>query len=305
MVKVFELRSSFDGLPLSVMTVEPPAGRPRAIIQFAHGMRGCKERFLPMFEYMAENGFLCVANDHRGHGASVLSPDDLGYMYAGGFRALVSDMKDVTDWVRSAFPDTPVFLIAHSMGSLAARIYAYEYGSALSGLFVVGSPSYNPLSFFGRIFIGLLCRVGGGRLRLSLVQRLMSGRYNRNFKSEGPEAWTCSDPRRRREFAENPLCNYDFTANACHNLLCMMRETYSSGKSAPQNPSLPVFFLSGKDDPCMIDYDSFLRAIGHMKNHGYKSVESRIYPAMRHEILNEKDRLLVWRDILDIIDDNC
>ena len=73
------LNSDYDHVKLSVVVVAPE-GRPDAVLQIAHGMCGNKERFLPFMEYMSEHGVACVACDHRGHGASVLSRDDLGYM---------------------------------------------------------------------------------------------------------------------------------------------------------------------------------------------------------------------------------
>jgi alpha-beta hydrolase superfamily lysophospholipase len=36
-----------------------------------------------------------------------------------------------------------------------------------------------------------------------------------------------------------------------------------------------------------------------MRKVGYRCVDLKIYPGMRHEILNETDRLTVWNDILD------
>ena len=65
--------SDSDSLPLSVMTCMPDNGMPKAFMQIAHGMCGYKERYLSFMEYMTRNGAACVANDHRGHGASVKS----------------------------------------------------------------------------------------------------------------------------------------------------------------------------------------------------------------------------------------
>lgn len=297
----FKLTSSYDSLPMSVVAVYPDSVRPRGMIQLSHGMRGCKERFIPFMEYMASNGYLCVANDHRGHGGSVLSSEDLGYMYEGGWNALVRDMRTISEWALEEYPDLPLFLVGHSMGSLASRIYAYEYGDMLSGLFVIGSPSYNVLSSVGRTFTGLLCRAGFSRKRLRFMQKMVSWRYNRRFRSEGSEAWTCSDPFVRKAFSENPLCSYDFTANACFNLLCMMRETYASRRGPVSGLSVPVAFLSGGDDPCMISQRALRNAVDSMKSLGYGSVYLHVYPGMRHEILNESGKEIVWDDILHYI----
>lgn len=84
MTERFILKSDVDALDISVVVVSPEEVSPKMALQLAHGMCGCKERFMPFMEYMASKGVLCVANDHRGHGESVRQTDDLGYMYEGG-----------------------------------------------------------------------------------------------------------------------------------------------------------------------------------------------------------------------------
>lgn len=100
--------SAYDWLSISVAAVYPE-NHPKAVLQISHGMCGCKERFLPLMEYMAAHGVSCVANDHRGHGLSVKNEKDRGYMYKGGYKSLADDMKMVTDWTRKSFEDVPVF----------------------------------------------------------------------------------------------------------------------------------------------------------------------------------------------------
>ena len=97
------LTSRADGLEIGVRLILPDR-RPCAVLQLSHGMCGCKERFLPFMQYMAEHGVACIANDHRGHGASVKHIEDLGYMYSSGYKGLVADMKMVSDHIRSIFP---------------------------------------------------------------------------------------------------------------------------------------------------------------------------------------------------------
>ena len=92
MVSEMSLRSRVDDLPISIVVVRPDQ-EPRAVLQLAHGVCGCKERFMPLMQFMADNGVVCVAGDHRGHGDSVRDASDLGYMYEGGYMALVDDMR--------------------------------------------------------------------------------------------------------------------------------------------------------------------------------------------------------------------
>ena len=298
----YYIRSKYDDLNIAVCLVRPE-GRPKAVLQLAHGMCGYKERFEPFMNFLADKGVACIASDHRGHGESVKSTDDYGYFYTGGYMALVDDMRSVCSWGLKEFPGIPYYLLGHSMGSLAARVFAKQDDSELSGLIICGSPSWNPLSRLGRFFTGILCMAGLDHRRPELLQKLTSNSYNRRFSSEGPEAWTCSDPEVRKIFSENPLCRFRFTMNGVNNLLKMMGETYDIQGWKVAHPDMPIRFISGEDDPCMISEKKFHRAVWVMHKVGYENVSSSLYPDMRHEVLNEMDKEYVWNEILDFINE--
>lgn len=300
MNNVFPMRSGFDEVDISILLVKPET-KPSAVLQVAHGMRGCKERYLPFMDYMAENGVACVANDHRGHGSSVKTATDRGYMYSGGYPAIIEDMKMVTDQVHLMFPGTPVFLLGHSMGSLAVRTYLKSYDDSIEGVIISGSPSTTPTLSAGLLLAYIMKQFADGHIRLKLSQQLVSSLYNRRFADEGPEAWICSNPQVRNDFLNNPVCRFDYTANAMHALLSLMRETYSSEGWKMSNPHLPVYFISGEDDPCMRGESNFHKSVAHMIDVGYDDVTSALYTGMRHEVLNEVNKEYVWKDILDHI----
>lgn len=292
------MRSESDGLGISVLAVTPSESCPKAVLQLSHGMCGCKERFLPFMEFMAANGVACVANDHRGHGASVICKDDLGYMYKGGYEALVDDMVMVATWIHEKHEGLPLYLLGHSMGSLAARAFVRQHDDMVDGLIVCGTPGRSSLSRAGFVITGIMEKAGAGRWRPSALMTFASGLYNRRFRKEGPGAWTCSDISVRNAFRANPLCNYVFTVNGIHNLLGLMTETYRQEGWRMSNASMPVVFMSGADDPCMAGEGRFHESVADMYRHGYHDISSALYTGMRHEILNETDREYVWNDIL-------
>ena len=135
---------------LDGLVVEPEEGVQRtALLQLSHGMSEYKERYLPFMEFMAEHGVVCVIHDHRGHGKSVKSEQDLGFMYGAGGAGLVEDLFQVTVWAKKEYPDLPFILMGHSMGSLVVRTYAKEHDRELDALIVCGSPSKNYLRPLG------------------------------------------------------------------------------------------------------------------------------------------------------------
>ena len=63
------------------------------------------------------------------------------------------------------------------------------------------------------------------------------------------------------------------------------------------NPDMPVLFVSGAEDPCLINVRHFAKTVRAMRRAGYKDVKGKLYPGMRHEILNEIGREQVYHDI--------
>lgn len=296
----FIFKSGYDDLNIAV-AVKRPKNQPKAVIQLVHGMCGCKERFIPLMEFFSNYGIVCIASDLRGHGESVKDINDLGYFYSGGYKALIDDLRIVTKWGRKEFPNLPYYLLGHSMGSLAARMYIKQDDMDLSGVILCGSPSWNLLSIGGKILMGMLCKLGFERKRPKFFHKLTSVSYNKKFASEGPRAWTCSDPESRKRVRENPRCNFRFTINGAYNLMKMMEETYSLKGWNVTHPTMPILFISGANDPCMISKIKFRETTKFMNKIGYEKVWSSIYPNMRHEVLNEIGKQEVWDEILDFI----
>ena len=80
-----------------------------------------------------------------------------------------------------------------------------------------------------------------------------------------------------------------------------MQDAYRTKDWHPKNPHMPVLFISGEEDPCLISHEKFQDAVNAMKKAGYTDVRSILYPGMRHEILNETGKERVWSDILEFI----
>lgn len=298
--KSFSLTSFQDGLVLDVLTIMPDS--PKALLQLAHGMCEHKERYIPFMEYLARLGFGCIISDHRGHGKSVKDPEDLGYFYENGGPSLVKDLHQVTRFIRREYPDLPFFLFGHSMGSLAVRVYLKHYEKELSGLIVCGSPSNNPLAGPGMALVRLLAGIRGERCRSRLINWLFSFSLEKPFQAEGrSHSWISSDKAVVKVYTASPYCNFTFTLNGYLALLWLLKNTYDKKGWKVKNPRLPILFLSGGDDPCMISKEKFEEAVTLLKDAGYQNVSSRIYPGLRHEILNESKRQTVYEDAAEFL----
>ena len=297
-MKEFTITSPCDGLELSCLFAEPSA-EPKGIVQLSHGMCEHKERYVPLMEFLAQNGYASVINDHRGHGASVRSKEDLGYMDKRGWLSMVLDTKAVTDWARKRWPGKQLTLMGHSMGSMVARSYLKRFDEYIDAVIVCGCPSDNPAKGAGKILTGLIGTVCGWHFRPRLIQKMSSGVFNKAFEGEGyASAWVCSDRDVLEAYHKDPLCQYVFTADGFYNLLSLMQDCYGAKGWKVTRRSLPISFISGAEDPCRVSDEALGKAADCLRKAGYENVSVKIYPGMRHEILNETDKLSVWNDVL-------
>ena len=303
-LKKDKLLSPADGLEISILTCLPGTGPEKSgtkgIVQLVHGMCEHKERYIPFMEFLADNGYTSVIHDHRGHGESVRSSEDLGYFYEGGYTAMIDDIRAVTGMTEQELPGLPLILFGHSMGSMAVRSYAKRYDGKLSALVVCGSPSYNPGLNAGRMLAKAYGMMAGRKSRPTVIQALAFGAFNRKFKDEkSGNAWICSDPEIVKAYDADPKCNFRFTADGFLNLFSLMEDAYSIKGWTPRNPGMPILFISGEDDPCMVSPGKFRKAVDRMKQAGYRDVTAKTYHGMRHEILNETGKEEVWNDVLE------
>ena len=67
-------------------------------------------------------------------------------------------------------------------------------------------------------------------------------------------------------------------------------------------PNLPIRFLSGAEDPCRGNDAKFNQAVELLCSVGYTNVTARLFPGMRHEILNELQKELVYADVQNTLE---
>lgn len=283
----------------------PPEGVvPEGIIQFVHGMCEHKGRYEHILEHFSEKGFICAIADLKGHGENVTTSDDLGYFGKNGDRTLVEETHDFSMYLKREYPDLPLILVGHSMGSLIARAYIKKYDSDIDLLILSGSPSANSAAAAGQLLIRVMALFMGWRYRSPLIAGMVTGQFEKPFEKEGiKNAWVCSDPAVVDRYNKDPLCGFMFTLNGYYCLLSLMRSVYARDGWKKKNPDLRIAFLSGSADPCRVNDRAFHAAVNHLKNVGYKNTAGKLYPGLRHEIFNEKTNYKVFSDMEKIISD--
>ena len=291
------LASPVDSLELSLLVIEPDSDI-KGVFQLVHGMAEMKERYIAFMEYLASQGYACIIHDHRGHGESLKSKDDLGYMYKAGGHGLVEDVHAVTSYAKGRWPEKPVVLFGHSMGSLVVRCVVKKYDADYAALIVMGSPARNGAASVGRTLTKVKSAIQGAHHRSKMITSMAFGSYLKNIpNARTPFDWLSVNEANVDRYIESETCGYMFTLDGYKGLFDVLIDTYDPKGWAMANPAMPVLFLSGSEDPCIDGKKNFYDAITFMKERGYEDVENRFYKGLRHEILNEDAKEQVYQDI--------
>lgn len=277
-----------------------PDGEVKCIVQISHGMCEYIERYSHFAEFLNSKGILVTGNDHLGHGHSVKNEADLGYFaQKDASKCTVDDVHAVTILTKKLYPDVPYILLGHSMGSYITSNYIERFGEELDGAILVGT-GYEPpvVCMAGRTLCWIIARIRGERHRSRLINKGMFGKYNSRIKnSKTSFDWICSDEKVIEKYVADPHCNFTFTVNGNRALIDFAYyETRPSHLDAIPG-KLPVYLAAGDCDP-VGSYGKGLYKIERLfKKHGVEDVSTKLYPGMRHEILNETGREQVYEDI--------
>ena len=304
----FEIPSADGRTQLHAVSWRPEK-QVKAVLQISHGLGEHVLRYDPFAEYLTAHGFAVVGHDHLGHGTSI-SPDSARLWFGpkGSWSWLLQDLYALRRVAEAWFgakigpdPDkTPCFLLGHSMGSFLARSFLIRYPGTVDGCVLTGTgqPSDALLRFGYALSLEEGARLGETSVSPVAVA-LAFGSYNRPFEPiRTVYDWMSADEENIDVFLDSPLCGGSPTVGLLREMLSGMLEIGNPSKLRRMNLNTPILLLSGEDDP-VGDMGKGVRKVERaFRRAGVHDVNMALYPGLRHEILNEKERYVIYADIL-------
>ena len=299
MIEYDFIKSSSDGLKIE-LAYSIPQNEIKGIVQFSHGMSEHKERYFNFMEYLSYNGYVCIINDHRGHGNSVKNKNDLGYFYTEDVNYIIDDLYDITNYIKNRFPNKKLYLFSHSMGTLVTRGYMQKYDNEIEKIILCGTPTQNPFTSFAIVMAYLFKAIGMGKKPNKILNYLTFASYNKEYKKENE--WLSKNPENISIYNDDELCGFIFTTNGFINLYKLLKRAFEPQNYEMKNKNLNIFLIAGEDDPVIQSRQKFKELEEFLKKLGYKNIRSKLYPELRHEILNEKEYEQIYRDVLKFLE---
>ena len=265
---------------------------PKAIIQLVHGMAEHSYNYKHFIKFLVSQGYTVVAHDHRGHGRSISEKYPNGYMSLS--EELIDDTYAVNRFVSVRYPELKIFMVGHSMGSMIARNYLKDHDNTIDKLILTGTVAHSKFAHFGK-FMGNFISFYFGEYKKARLTALLPG-------GDGDIGWISYDRENVIEKQNDPQRVFNFLEKAVTVIIDL---NYKMGKRKSyrsQNKDLAILSITGVDDIVTDGEKGLAGSFDNLSKVGYHDLTNIVYDGMKHEVLNEASKEVVYEDIIEFLE---
>ncbi len=256
-------------------------GKPKAVVQLAHGVGEHALRYELLAQALVAAGYAVYADDHRGHGQTGVDYwkgdlSQIGKLGTGGLRATQQNLLDLTRIAQEERPGLPLVMLGHSWGSLMVQNLLNAGPHPWRAVVLTGTALRTPFD------------MNGGDLNAR----------HKHLGDTGAE-WLSRDPAVARAFVDDPLT----TDAKVLQLFGVADGLRLFGRPKRVQPPVPLLIMVGDDDPLGGEASAKKLADAYLRRGGLTDVELIVYAGARHEVFNETNQAEVRADLITWLDD--
>lgn len=268
----------------------------KANIIIMEGMEEHCSRYDAFAKHLNEKGFDVYALDTFGQGLNVHENlDNIGMWPENGF---IRQVNAVADLVKQLKKDKPTYIFSHSMGSFMGQRFLEVYPGLVDKIVLCGSGSKNPVLGMGHFLARITTSKKNKDNKSKLMNKMMFGSFNKKIKNPRTGYdWLSYNEENVDKYIKDPLCGFGPRKGFCLEFIKGMLPIHKAKSLKQLNPDTKIFIISGEEDP-VTNYGKSVAILEKMYHkYGVKSVQTKVYTHMRHEILNELEKEKVFEDI--------
>lgn len=264
---------------------------PKAVVVIVHGMQEHCLRYRNFAEYLNKNGFIVVTSDSRGHGHTALSKDKLGFGEKDIFSETVKDQLNIINYANETY-NLPIYLFGHSYGSMISQ-NLIQLSPLIEKCVLCGTGNGGSFVMkLGNCLATLLSPFKKYDSKGGLVEKLCIDSYGKGFERGN---WLTRDESAYDIYLQDEYCGTPFPFSFYKSLVKNMNKT---NKGIAKIGSKKVFFIAGDKDPVGEKGRQVTKLYKlYLKNN--IDAKLKLYKDARHELLNETNKLEVYKDIVD------
>ena len=268
---------------------------------FITGMNEHVDRYDEMFAYFAKNGVNVWGLDALAQGRNAPSVDEQELWGEDAFAKNVEGIHEAIELAKKN--GLPTVQGGHSMGSFMTQARLERYPEDTEKTIIIGSNGgQKGLMKLGYFLAKMLVHKSNWNEPCKMLDNLGLGAYTKAVKDRKTDLdWLSYDEENVKNYMADPYCGHQNSGGFWREFLKGLSVIWDKKELAKISKNEKVYITAGEEDPVGRNGEGPKWLAETYKKLGLKEVELKLYPNMRHEIHNEKEKALVWQDQLNAI----
>jgi alpha-beta hydrolase superfamily lysophospholipase len=301
----FTFKDEFD-VNVFVYKWEPENGNPKAAVMLLHGLGDHAGRFQEFAEALSNEGYICYADDHRGHGKTATEISKLGIFGPGEMEGQSKDLKQLADIIKKENPDIPLFAFGQSYGSILLQDFMQRHGKELKGAILNGTTGkQDMLQIVKMLAKREVKKVGydGPSVKLDNIVLASNNKQFEKFAKTKYD-WVSRDEKEVQKLIDDPYCIFVCSAGFYLALGLNAERQWKKENEAKIPKDLPIFFTAGTKDSLSKNTKKVTALMKRYEKNGMQNISHKFYPEARHDLVIElkETREEFFKDIIEWMD---
>ncbi len=268
---------------------------------FITGMNEHVDRYDEMFKLFSDNGINVWGLDALGQGRNAASVEEQELWDENAFENNVEGIHQAI--VLAKKNGLPTVQGGHSMGSFLTQARLETYPEDTEKTILIGSNGgQKGMMSLGYLLAKILVHKSNWDKPCKTLDNLALGGYSKAVKNRKTDLdWLSYDEENIKTYMADPYCGHQNSGGFWREFLKGLSKIWSKKELAKISKNEKVYITAGEEDPVGQNGKGPKWLADTYKKLGLKEVELKLYPHMRHEIHNEKEKAQVWQDLMHAI----
>ena len=292
-MKQFNIKGYHD-LQLNCYLFEPKK-KAKAVVQVIHGMHEHGLRYKDFAEFLANNGYVVLVSDLRGHGHSLLGEKKYGFGEKDIYAEIIEDQNIICGFLKEKY-NLPIYVFGHSFGSFVTQ--GLMQVNHIPDKFVLCGTTDGSKFIYraGSLLAGFLIAIGQKNNRANIMEGINLRSYGKRFKNGN---WLSRDEDNWERYLKDELRGHDFPVSFYRSMLKHLSKLNKTIYKIPDKTS--IFLIAGDKDPVGKNA-KYVESLYKTYIKNGKNCKIKIYPDCRHELINELNKAEVYNDVLNFFE---